>query len=107
MSDNILYAVSERIATITFNRPKVMNALDAETIVRFREVCERAEQDAAALMGEFANGRPMVRALEDALGERVTRARYGVDDEICTGDHSCIRLSGCPSLTVKPSPDRK
>jgi indolepyruvate ferredoxin oxidoreductase alpha subunit len=38
-------------------------------------------------------------------GERVTRVRYGVDDEICTGDHSCIRLSGCPSLTVKPSTD--
>jgi indolepyruvate ferredoxin oxidoreductase, alpha subunit len=38
-------------------------------------------------------------------GERVVRTRYGVDDEICTGDHSCIRLSGCPSLTVKPSPD--
>ena len=38
-------------------------------------------------------------------GMRVTRARYGVDEEICTGDHSCIRLSGCPSLTVKPSPD--
>ena len=38
-------------------------------------------------------------------GERVTRTRYGVDDEICTGDHSCIRLSGCPSLTVKPNPD--
>ena len=38
-------------------------------------------------------------------GERVTKARYGVDDEICTGDHSCIRLSGCPSLSVKPSPD--
>ena len=33
------------------------------------------------------------------------RTRYGVDDEICTGDHSCIRLSGCPSLTVKPIPD--
>jgi indolepyruvate ferredoxin oxidoreductase, alpha subunit len=40
-----------------------------------------------------------------ARGERVVKARYGVDDEICTGDHSCIRLSGCPSLTVKPSPD--
>src|SRR5262245_2264864 len=38
-------------------------------------------------------------------GERVTRTRYGVDDAICTGDHSCIRLSGCPSLTVKPNPD--
>jgi indolepyruvate ferredoxin oxidoreductase alpha subunit len=24
---------------------------------------------------------------------------------VCTGDHSCIRLSGCPSLTIKPSSD--
>jgi indolepyruvate ferredoxin oxidoreductase alpha subunit len=38
-------------------------------------------------------------------GERVVRTRFGVDDDICTGDHSCIRLSGCPSLTIKPSPD--
>ena len=29
-------------------------------------------------------------------GERVVRTRYGVDDEICTGDHSCIRLLGLP-----------
>src|SRR5690242_17033177 len=38
-------------------------------------------------------------------GERVVKTRFGVDDELCTGDHSCIRLSGCPSLTVKPNPD--
>jgi indolepyruvate ferredoxin oxidoreductase alpha subunit len=38
-------------------------------------------------------------------GERVVQTRYGVDEAICTGDHSCIRLSGCPSLTVKPNPD--
>src|SRR5712691_3708711 len=38
-------------------------------------------------------------------GGRVMRTRYGVDEEICTGDHSCIRLSGCPSLTIKPNPD--
>ncbi|MDO8605977.1 MAG: indolepyruvate ferredoxin oxidoreductase subunit alpha [Phaeospirillum sp.] len=38
-------------------------------------------------------------------GERVVRVRYGVDDEVCSGDHSCIRLSGCPSLTIKPNPD--
>jgi indolepyruvate ferredoxin oxidoreductase, alpha subunit len=38
-------------------------------------------------------------------GERVVKVRFGVDDEICTGDHSCIRLSGCPSLTVKPNAD--
>jgi indolepyruvate ferredoxin oxidoreductase alpha subunit len=38
-------------------------------------------------------------------GERVVRDRFGVDPDTCTGDHSCIRLSGCPSLTVAPNPD--
>jgi indolepyruvate ferredoxin oxidoreductase alpha subunit len=38
-------------------------------------------------------------------GERVVRVRYGVDEDSCTGDHSCIRLSGCPTLTIKDSPD--
>lgn len=31
--------------------------------------------------------------------------RFGVDDEICAGDHECMRLSGCPSLTIRPSRD--
>jgi indolepyruvate ferredoxin oxidoreductase alpha subunit len=38
-------------------------------------------------------------------GQRVVRSRFGVDDDTCTGDHSCIRLSGCPTLTIKPNPD--
>ena len=38
-------------------------------------------------------------------GKRVELPRFGIDDEVCTGDHSCIRLSGCPSLTIKPNPD--
>jgi indolepyruvate ferredoxin oxidoreductase alpha subunit len=38
-------------------------------------------------------------------GERRVRERFGVDPDTCTGDHSCIRLSGCPSLTIKPNPD--
>ncbi|MGX5651318.1 indolepyruvate ferredoxin oxidoreductase subunit alpha [Hydrogenophaga borbori] len=37
-------------------------------------------------------------------GERVVRTRFGIDEDTCTGDHSCIRLSGCPSLTIKPNP---
>jgi indolepyruvate ferredoxin oxidoreductase alpha subunit len=36
---------------------------------------------------------------------KVITPRFGVDDEICTGDHSCIRLSGCPSLSIKDNPD--
>jgi len=38
-------------------------------------------------------------------GQRVVRVRYGVDDDVCTGDHACIRLSGCPTLTLKDNPD--
>ena len=39
------------------------------------------------------------------MKKRFVRVRYGVDEDTCTGDHSCIRLSGCPTLTVKPSSD--
>src|SRR5258706_9235121 len=38
-------------------------------------------------------------------GERNVRVKYGVDEDTCTGDHSCIRLSGCPTLTIKDNPD--
>ncbi|HHR6154106.1 TPA: thiamine pyrophosphate-dependent enzyme [Providencia alcalifaciens] len=40
-----------------------------------------------------------------SAGKRVVRERFGVDSDTCTGDHSCIRLSGCPSLSIKPNPD--
>lgn len=40
-----------------------------------------------------------------AAGKRVLQERYGVDDDLCTGDHSCIRISGCPSLSIKDNPD--
>ncbi|MHC1550288.1 thiamine pyrophosphate-dependent enzyme [Phyllobacterium sp. K27] len=36
-----------------------------------------------------------------ADGKRVVRTKFGVDEDVCTGDHACMRLSGCPSLTVK------
>jgi indolepyruvate ferredoxin oxidoreductase, alpha subunit len=34
-------------------------------------------------------------------GRRVETPRFGVDEDICTGDHACMRLSGCPSLGLK------
>jgi indolepyruvate ferredoxin oxidoreductase alpha subunit len=38
-------------------------------------------------------------------GKRVIKQRFGVDEDVCTGDHACIRLSGCPSLSVKHTDD--
>ena len=45
----------------------------------------------------------LAKAVKD--GKRVVRQRFGVDEDVCTGDHACIRLSGCPSLSVKASDD--
>jgi indolepyruvate ferredoxin oxidoreductase alpha subunit len=46
-----------------------------------------------------------IRAAQEKAGNRVVRTRFGVDEETCTGDHSCMRLSGCPTLTVKTPSD--
>ena len=80
----------------------------AETL---KEALRTAERGLKVIIadGECQLARQRRVRAEDAAklkrGERVVKTRFGVDDEICTGDHSCIRLSGCPSLTVKPSPD--
>jgi len=48
--------------------------------------------------------RPQDRGPSSSGGERVVAQRaFGVDDEVCTGDHSCIRLFGLP-VAGGPSP---
>lgn len=46
MSKTLLYSVAGSVATITLNRPQVMNALDADMIVQLRAACEQACDDA-------------------------------------------------------------
>lgn len=48
--------------------------------------------------------RPVI-AKQLSEGKRTVRVKYGVDEDTCTGDHSCIRISGCPTLTIKDNPD--
>ena len=43
------------------------------------------------------------KAVKD--GKRMVKERFGVDEDVCTGDHACIRLSGCPSLSIKHTDD--
>lgn len=38
-------------------------------------------------------------------GKRFIQSKLGVDSEVCTGDHSCMRYNGCPSLTLEKSPN--
>jgi indolepyruvate ferredoxin oxidoreductase alpha subunit len=51
--------------------------------------------------------RRVKRERSDALkaGLRVSRSRFYVDADTCTGDHACMRLSGCPSLTLRDNPN--
>ena len=60
--------------------------------------------DGECMLERTRRERP-VTAQKLASGERVVRTRFGIDDDVCTGDRACIRLSGCPSLTIKDSPD--
>jgi indolepyruvate ferredoxin oxidoreductase alpha subunit len=60
--------------------------------------------DAECMLERQRRVRPQLAA-QLQKGERVVRTRFGVDEDTCTGDHSCIRLSGCPSLTIKDSGD--
>jgi indolepyruvate ferredoxin oxidoreductase alpha subunit len=48
--------------------------------------------------------KPLNRKLA-AAGHTVVQPRFGIDPDVCTGDHSCMRLNGCPSLTLRESPD--
>ena len=90
---------------------KVRTYSVAKMLATLKEAMRSAERGLKVIIadGECQLARQRRVRAEDAgklaRGERVIRTRYGVDEEICTGDHSCIRLSGCPSLTVKPNPD--
>src|SRR5437588_6420382 len=90
---------------------KVRTYSVAKMAATLKEAMRTAEKGLKVIIadGECQLARQRRVRAEDAAklkaGERVVRTKFGVDDEICTGDHSCIRLSGCPSLTVKPSPD--
>ena len=44
-------------------------------------------------------------ARQAAAGAAVTRVRYGIDADICSGDQACMRLSGCPALTLRDAPN--
>jgi indolepyruvate ferredoxin oxidoreductase alpha subunit len=59
---------------------------------------------AECMLNRQRREKPLFNAAVKA-GKRVVRQRFGVDEDVCTGDHSCIRLSGCPSLTTKPNSD--
>jgi len=75
MSNGVLYSVADGVATITLNRPQVLNALDAQMIVQLRAACERAEHDAAARAVVLRGAGPAFLAGGDVAYFRANLAR--------------------------------
>ena len=86
------YDMKETIATL---REALLTKFTGPKIVIAEGECQLNRQRRIA---------PQLKKMA-ADGQRVVRQRFGIDSDVCTGDHSCIRLSGCPSLTVKTNPD--
>jgi indolepyruvate ferredoxin oxidoreductase alpha subunit len=78
-------ALKEALST-DFNGPKVVIAQSECMLNKQRRV------------------KPQVAAAVQR-GERVVKEKFGVDAAVCSGDHACMRISGCPSLTLKNSGD--
>ena len=94
---------------------KWLRSVDSYHVEAMRRTLEEAfDTDFAGLKVIVAEGecqlernrrmRPW-RARMQKAGKRTVRVKYGVDEDTCSGDHSCIRLSGCPTLSVKDSTD--
>ena len=86
------YDMKETIATL---REALLTKFTGPKIVIAEGECQLNRQRRIA---------PQLKKMA-ADGQRVVRQRFGIDSDVCTGDHSCIRLSGCPSLTLKTNPD--
>jgi 2-(1,2-epoxy-1,2-dihydrophenyl)acetyl-CoA isomerase len=91
VNDCLLYAVSAGVATITFNRPAVMNALDADMIHAFRAISERAAADPEARVivlrgagpafvagGDVAMFRNNVAAMDTLVPELAAELHRGI-----------------------------
>jgi indolepyruvate ferredoxin oxidoreductase alpha subunit len=105
-------SIEQAVRGVGVNWVKRVDSYDVEAIAEV--LCEAIDARGPALrviispnecmLAKRRRGdRAKARALADKRPVRV--ARYGVDAEVCTGDRSCIRLNGCPSLTLRHTGD--
>jgi 2-(1,2-epoxy-1,2-dihydrophenyl)acetyl-CoA isomerase len=102
MNDAILYAVADGIATITFNRPRAMNALDPPTIRRFRAVCEQLESDTAARVAVLRGAGPAFVAGGDVLSFQKRLAEFAGEVADMAGElhHGILALRRAPKPVI-------
>lgn len=93
MSDTVLYSMADGIATITLNRPHVMNALDAGMIRRLREAAERVERETAVRAVVLRGAGAAFCAGGDVAAFRANAARVPAMVREVAGDLHCSVLA--------------
>jgi indolepyruvate ferredoxin oxidoreductase alpha subunit len=92
-----------RTISNTYNVAQMRDTLK-EALLTTKEGPKVIVARSECMLNKQRRERPLL-AKRTRAGLRTVREKFGVDHDTCTGDHSCIRLSGCPSLTVAPNPD--
>jgi len=102
MSESVLYAVADGVATITLNRPRVMNALDGEMIRRLRAACEEVERDAAVRAAVVRGAGPAFLAGGDVSVFRANLPRMAELVREFAGElhHAILALRRAPKPVV-------
>jgi indolepyruvate ferredoxin oxidoreductase alpha subunit len=111
-SRNTQNSIKKAVEGVGAKWVRVVDTYDVETVgATFREALETSVPGPKiiiaqneCMLNKQRREKPIVRAALKS-GKRVVRERFYVDSDTCTGDHACIRLSGCPSLTVKDNPN--
>jgi indolepyruvate ferredoxin oxidoreductase alpha subunit len=110
--DAVKMSIADTIKSLGVSWVRVVNPYRVgETLNTLKEAMTTAQAGLKVIIGRAEcqlerqrRVKPQVAARLRA-GARVESPKFGVDPDVCTGDKSCMRLNGCPSLTLKDNPD--
>jgi indolepyruvate ferredoxin oxidoreductase alpha subunit len=110
--DKVRMSITDTIRSLGVSWLRVVNPYKVEdTLKTLREAMTTTAGGLKVIIGRGEcqlerqrRVKPLTAARLKA-GARVEAPRFGVDPDVCTGDKSCMRLNGCPSLTLKDSGD--
>jgi indolepyruvate ferredoxin oxidoreductase, alpha subunit len=110
--DHVRMSIADTIRSLGVSWLRVVNPYKvADTLATVREAMTTKAGGLKVIIGRGEcqlerqrRVKPQTAARLKA-GGRVETPRFGVDPDVCTGDKSCMRLNGCPSLTLKSSGD--
>ena len=110
--DHVRMSIAETIRSLGVSWLRVVNPYKvADTLATVREAMTTKAGGLKVIIGRGECQLERQRRVKPQMaarlkaGARVETPRFGVDPDVCTGDKSCMRLNGCPSLTLKDSSD--